>query len=59
MEKGFLQASKGMIWAKKQKLTYLFLKEDEVCFGYYTTSVESYNCTDCKKIIVDYKDYKY
>lgn len=60
MELGYIQCRDGVVWTpKKQVVAALsFLGKDSVPLGNGASdnsrSVYAYNCSECKKVIIDY-----
>ena len=61
MELGYIQCRDGIAWGKKKKpIAALSALGAELVFNNDTgifsgSSVETYNCPDCQKLIIDYK----
>ena len=63
MEKGYVQANRGMAWTKKihlfdlvspNKGEIIFHIKNAFCKAYF----DAYICKTCKKILVDYSNYE-
>lgn len=63
MEKGYLEAYRALLWAKKKHNLSLSPTDGEIAFyklnPFSYMNLEAFICKQCKKIVIDYENTEY